>query len=179
MTTSEGEWNYNSCKFLVKIELRLYFYDLIVTCVIYIQYLRSWLRALFTNWFFTTSSANVLVMVPCSISYFCPAPRLRQISAILFYAFSTHFLRIFFWGRLEVWKFHQGRLSFSGYFASSSSYIAGLISACGVSQQDGQCTHESNTEARSWKHCCCGKQVLNKYYACMYVVLVAPNYISI
>jgi hypothetical protein len=31
-TTSEGEWNYNFCKSLIKIELRLYLCDLIVTC---------------------------------------------------------------------------------------------------------------------------------------------------
>jgi len=29
------------------------------------------------------------------------------------------------------------------------TYFSGLISACGISQQDGQCTHKSNAEARS------------------------------
>jgi len=41
------------------------------------------------------------------------------------------------------------------------TYFADLISACGISQQDGQWMRKSNTEARSWKHCCCGKPVLN------------------
>jgi hypothetical protein len=46
------------------------------------------------------------------------------------------------------------------------TYIAGLISACDISPQDGQCTRKSNTEARLWKHSCCG----NKYeILCVYL----------
>lgn len=29
------------------------------------------------------------------------------------------------------------------------THLAGLVSACVINQQDGQCTHKSNTEARS------------------------------
>jgi len=46
-TTCEGEWNYNFCGFLIKIELRLYLCKLIVTYVFYIQCLGSLLRVLF------------------------------------------------------------------------------------------------------------------------------------
>ena len=47
------------------------------------------------------------------------------------------------------------------------TYFAGLISVCGISHQDGQYTHKSNTESRSRKKCCCGKQVLNIMRICL------------